>query len=112
MSKQSPWVKKRHVETARAKSQQRQRRKKSLFKKAAEFSLECDSDVFVAVRIRKTGQIYYLDSSSLSQWINTLSNLESYYPSPIQEIMEDIIPQVEPFPEPGGTPATPKMKNV
>lgn len=75
VSKKSLWVKKRHSETARAKAQQRHRRKRGLFKKAAEFCLECKSDVFVAVRVRKTGQMYMLDSSSRSQWLNIMSNL-------------------------------------
>lgn len=75
MSKKSSWVKKRHSDTARAKAQQRHRHKRGLFKKAAEFCLECESDVLVVVRIRKTGQMYILDSSSRNQWLNTLSNL-------------------------------------
>ncbi|PYH50477.1 uncharacterized protein BO96DRAFT_417055, partial [Aspergillus niger CBS 101883] len=70
--------------------------------KAAEFYLECESDVFVAVRIRKAGQIYLLDSSSPSQ--------ASYYPPPIQEVLEDIMPQVEPLSESGDTPAFPERK--
>lgn len=74
MSKSS-WVKKCHLETARAKAQQWHRQKKGLFKKAAEFGLECVSDVFVAVRVWKTGQMYILDSSSQKQWLNILSNL-------------------------------------
>jgi hypothetical protein len=74
MSKKSSWVKKRHSDSARAKAQQRHRRKRNLLKKAAEFSLECESDVFLAVRIQKTGQIYVFDSSSEIQWLNILSN--------------------------------------
>jgi hypothetical protein len=74
MSKKSSWVKKRHSDSARAKAQQRHRRKRNLLKKAAEFSLECDSDVFLAVRIQGTGQIYVFDSSSEIQWLNILSN--------------------------------------
>ena len=62
--KKFSWIKKRCSESSRAKSQQRQRRKSGLFKKAAEFSLECESDVVVAIRIRKTGQAYIFDSSS------------------------------------------------
>lgn len=75
MSKKSLWVKKRHSDTARAKAQQWYRRQRGLFRKAAEFCLECESDVLVAVRIWKTGQMYILDSSSRNQWLNTLSNL-------------------------------------
>lgn len=75
MSKKASWVKKRRLQTARAKAQQRHRRKRGLFKKAAEFCHECESDVFVAVRVRKTGQMYILDSSSRDQWLSTLSDL-------------------------------------
>jgi hypothetical protein len=78
MSKESPCVKKRQSESARAKTQQQNRRKKSLFKKAKEFVLECDSDVFLVVRVRKNGQIYILDSSSQNQWLKDLSNLVLY----------------------------------
>ncbi|KAB8219227.1 hypothetical protein BDV33DRAFT_174286, partial [Aspergillus novoparasiticus] len=62
--KKSSLSKKRYSESSRAKSQQRQRCKRDLFKKAAEFSLECESDVVVAIRIRKTGQAYLFESSS------------------------------------------------
>lgn len=75
MSKKSSWVKKRHSDSARAKAQQRHRRKRNLLKKAAEFSLECESDVFLAVRIQTTGQIHIFDSSSETQWLNILSNM-------------------------------------
>ncbi|KAJ5491577.1 hypothetical protein N7539_003144, partial [Penicillium diatomitis] len=75
-------------ESARAKTQQRNRRKRNLFKKAKEFVLKCDSDVFLAVRVRKNGQMYILDSSTYNQWLKDLSNLESCYPRPIQESAE------------------------
>lgn len=75
MSNKALFTKKRHSDSARAKTQQRHRRKKGLFKKAAEFCLECESDVFLAIRIHKTGQIYILDSSSQKEWLDTLSNL-------------------------------------
>ncbi|KAA8652090.1 uncharacterized protein ATNIH1004_000994 [Aspergillus tanneri] len=95
MPQKSSWLKKRRSESARAKTQQRHRRKRGLFKKAAEFSLECESDVVVAVRIQKTGQIYIFDSASKKKWLNTLSDLATYYPPPIQETLEDVIPQLE-----------------
>ncbi|KAL5333668.1 hypothetical protein BJX70DRAFT_380264 [Aspergillus crustosus] len=94
MPKQSSWVKKRRSETARAKSQQCQRRKSGLFKKAAEFSLECESDVVVAVRIRKTGQTHIFDSSLRKEWLKTLSSLAISYPPPIHQTLEDIISQL------------------
>jgi hypothetical protein len=77
MSKSS-LVKKRQSESSRAKTQQRNRRKRSLFKKAKEFILECDSDVFLAVRVRKNGQIYILDSATRNQWLKDLTNLVLY----------------------------------
>ncbi|KAK9607400.1 hypothetical protein V6Z93_000946 [Aspergillus fumigatus] len=95
MSKKSSWVKKRHSDSARAKAQQRHRRKRNLLKKAAEFSLECESDVFLAVRIQTTGQIHIFDSSSETQWLNILSNMAMCYPTPIHETLEDIFPQPE-----------------
>ncbi|CAP91166.1 Pc13g00970 [Penicillium rubens Wisconsin 54-1255] len=76
----SSWVKKRRSESSRAKSQQRQRRKSGLFKKAAEFSLECESDVVVAIRIRRTGQTYIFDSSSQEEWLEALPRLVLYPP--------------------------------
>ncbi|KAL4936304.1 hypothetical protein BDV06DRAFT_205293 [Aspergillus oleicola] len=75
MSNKPSFTKRRHSDSARAKTQQRHRRKRGLFKKAAEFSLECESDVFLAVRIRKSGQIYILDSSSRKELSDALSNL-------------------------------------
>ncbi|EKV17066.1 hypothetical protein PDIG_16930 [Penicillium digitatum PHI26] len=68
-------VAKRRSESVRAKSQQRYRRKRSLFKKAKEFFQECESDVFVAVRIQKNGQMYIFDSSMQNQRLRDLSNL-------------------------------------
>lgn len=78
MSKESQWVKKRRSESARAKNQQRNRRKRSLFKKAKEFVHECESDVFLVVRVRKNGQMYIFDLSTRDQWIKDLSNLVQY----------------------------------
>ncbi|KAL2859128.1 uncharacterized protein BJX67DRAFT_386693 [Aspergillus lucknowensis] len=64
MAHKFQWARKRRSDTAQAKSQQRYKRRKGIFKKAAEFSLECESDIFVAIRIRKTGQIYMFDSTA------------------------------------------------
>ncbi|KAE8307942.1 hypothetical protein BDV41DRAFT_25879 [Aspergillus transmontanensis] len=92
--KKSSWIKKRYSESSRAKSQQRQRRKSSLFKKAAEFSLECESDVVVAIRIGKAGQAYIFDSSSQEAWLKTLPSLAYSCPVPIHQTIEDILPQL------------------
>ncbi|KAL4891356.1 hypothetical protein BDV59DRAFT_182310 [Aspergillus ambiguus] len=95
MSNRPSFIKKRHSDSARAKTQQRHRRKKGLFKKAAEFSLECEADVLLAVRIHRTGQIYILNSSSRKEMLDALSNLATCYPRPIEETLDDIIPQAK-----------------
>ncbi|KAL6237124.1 hypothetical protein BDW75DRAFT_204740 [Aspergillus navahoensis] len=58
----SSWVKKHRSETTKAISQQQIRRKKTKFKGAAEYSLECKADTLVAIPIRKTGEIFISDS--------------------------------------------------
>jgi hypothetical protein len=52
----------------RARAQKARRRKKGLFKKAAEYSIKCKSDVFVAVRNRQSGQLYIFESSNM-KWL-------------------------------------------
>lgn len=51
---------------SKAKSQQHRRRGNTLFRKAFEFSKECDADVTLVLRLRKTGQIYIFNSND--QW--------------------------------------------
>ncbi|KAL2835842.1 hypothetical protein BJX68DRAFT_251243 [Aspergillus pseudodeflectus] len=75
MPRKSSWVKKRRSETAKAASQQKNRRKNTIFKRAAEYSLECKADILVAIRIRKTGEIYIFDSSTEGRWLRTLRRL-------------------------------------
>ncbi|KAL4732795.1 hypothetical protein BDV11DRAFT_176401 [Aspergillus similis] len=101
MARRSIWVRKHHPDNAKAESQQLYKRKKTLFKKAAELSSKCAySDVFVAVRNRKTGQVYIFDSSARANWINTISNLDGCFPSPIQLRLGDIIPDYGGCPSP------------
>ena len=49
---------------ARRAYQKVQRRKETLFKKAFEYSTQCDADIQLVVRIRKTGQVFTLTSST------------------------------------------------
>lgn len=84
-------MKKRRSESARAKNQQRNRRKRSLFKKAKEFVHECESDVFLVVRVRKNGQMYIFDSSTREQWIKDLSNLVPYSKNRVDVLLLTII---------------------
>jgi hypothetical protein len=41
-----------------------QRRKETLFKKAFEYSIQCDADIQLVVRIRKSGQVFTMTSNS------------------------------------------------
>ena len=61
-------MRKRQLDTKRAKRQQRDRRKENLFKKAYEYSLECDADVYVSIRIKKQGRVFTFNSDSTRQW--------------------------------------------
>lgn len=61
-------MRKRQSDSQRAIRQQRDRRKESLFKKAYEYSLECDADVYVGIRIKKNGQIFAFNSGLTRQW--------------------------------------------
>ncbi|CAP91152.1 Pc13g00830 [Penicillium rubens Wisconsin 54-1255] len=74
MPRKYSWVKKRRSETAKAASQQKNRRKNTIYKRAAEYSLECKADTLVAIQIRKTGEIYVFDSTG-GRWLGTLSRL-------------------------------------
>ena len=69
--------KRRRSETAQAKTQQKNRLKRSIFKKAAHYSLECESDVFVMVRTRKNGQRYIFNSSVSERWLPSMPELVS-----------------------------------
>jgi hypothetical protein len=66
---------KRLSESPRAKNQQRYRRRKGLLKKAYEYGIECDADVYVVLRIRKDGQIYTFNTDSSGQWVPSAQEL-------------------------------------
>ena len=55
-------------DSPRARAQKVRRRRKGLFKKAAEYSINCESDVVVAVRNRQSGQLYIFESSK-KKWL-------------------------------------------
>ncbi|KAJ0419234.1 hypothetical protein BJY00DRAFT_302341 [Aspergillus carlsbadensis] len=86
MPRKFSWVKKRHLETTKAASQQKNRRKNTIFKRAAEYSLECKADTLVAIKVRKTGEIYVFDLHR--------RKMEECYPRPVPVTMEDIFPEI------------------
>src|SRR5947209_2868064 len=61
-------VRRRRLDTKRAKRQQQTRRKDSLFKKAREYSLECDAYVYLTIKIKKNGRIFTFNSDSTGEW--------------------------------------------
>jgi SRF-type transcription factor (DNA-binding and dimerisation domain) len=60
-------VRRRRLDTKRAKRQQQNRRKDNLFKKACEYSLECGAYVYLAIKI-KNGRIFTFNSDSTGEW--------------------------------------------
>jgi hypothetical protein len=49
---------------ADAVNQKARRRRKSLFKKASEYSSECDADIHLVLRMKKSGKIFVLASNT------------------------------------------------
>ncbi|PYH67103.1 uncharacterized protein BO88DRAFT_445142 [Aspergillus vadensis CBS 113365] len=78
--------------------QKRDRRKKSLLRKAYEYSKLCDADVCLGIRIRESGQVTTFLSDSTGFWSDLSSQLvrfqhaccrEIYYPRPTQKTEKD-----------------------
>jgi hypothetical protein len=61
-------VRKRRLDSQKAKRQQQGRRRKILFKKTYEYSLECDADVYISIRIKKNGRVFTFNSDSGRDW--------------------------------------------
>ncbi|KAL4935217.1 hypothetical protein BDV06DRAFT_207458 [Aspergillus oleicola] len=66
----------------KAKGQQHRQRSSTLFRKAFEFTQECDADVLLVLRSRKTGQIYIYNSND--QWFPSQEDLTYCYPTPLR----------------------------
>src|SRR5271163_2881442 len=60
---------KRRLDSPKAKRQQQDRRKASLVKKAYKYSLECDADVYMSIRIKKTGRVFTCNSCLTGKWL-------------------------------------------
>ncbi|GLA78952.1 hypothetical protein AtubIFM55763_001117 [Aspergillus tubingensis] len=69
--------------------QKRDRRRKNLIRKAYEYSKLCDADVCLGIRIRESGQVTTFLSDSTGFWSALSSQLETYYPRPIQITAKD-----------------------
>jgi hypothetical protein len=61
-------VRKRRLDSHKAKRQQQDRRKESLVKKAYEYSLKCDADVYISIRIKKSERVFTFNSYLTGEW--------------------------------------------
>ncbi|OJZ80024.1 hypothetical protein ASPFODRAFT_54155 [Aspergillus luchuensis CBS 106.47] len=59
-------IQERLSDSPKSKRQQQSRRKDNLFFKSFEYSLECDADIFIMVRNKKTGPHHW------RSWYNIL----------------------------------------
>jgi hypothetical protein len=64
MAAKKKTIGKRKQNTPRAKSQQRTRRRDSLFRKAFEYCCQCDADISLMVRLKHNGQTFVFNSNS------------------------------------------------
>ena len=95
---------KRRSESPRAKRQQQDRRKDSLLKKAYEYSIGCDAQVYLGIRIKRNGQVFVFNSENTQEWLpldgqmvynshlglkKTNGDQNKYYPIPIQLTLKD-----------------------
>ena len=71
-------VRKRRLDTPKAKRQQQDRRKESLIKRAYEYSRECDADVYMSIRIHKNGQVFTFTSDSTGEWPRSEAEMVSH----------------------------------
>jgi hypothetical protein len=69
------------MSSQRTRRQQLNRRRKSLFKKAAEYHRDFEADVFLVVRIKPAGKVFLLDTSpdsnpplSKTEFVSEVSN--------------------------------------
>ncbi|KAL4811701.1 hypothetical protein BDW67DRAFT_179376 [Aspergillus spinulosporus] len=74
--------------TPKARGQQHRRRGDTLFRKAFEFSQECDADVMLVVRLRKNGQICIFNSND--QWFPSQEDLALCYPTPLRITWQEL----------------------
>ncbi|RDH36802.1 hypothetical protein BDQ94DRAFT_116773 [Aspergillus welwitschiae] len=77
------------VSPKRMMRQKRDRRKRSLLRKAYEYSKLCDADICLGIRIRESGEVTTFLSDYTGFWSGFSSQLETYYPRPIRKTDKD-----------------------
>ncbi|KAE8306284.1 hypothetical protein BDV41DRAFT_583448 [Aspergillus transmontanensis] len=84
----------RRSDTAKARSQQRSRRKIQLFLKAYEYCQECDADISLTIRLRHSGEIVFFNSDG--SWSPSKEQLATYYPRPKQITWQELAARYNP----------------
>jgi hypothetical protein len=67
--------KRRRLDTLKARRQQRARLRKTLFKKCHHYSIECDADVYIVLRLKGSGRIFTFQSDSTEGFCPSLQDL-------------------------------------
>ncbi|KAH8689300.1 hypothetical protein BGW36DRAFT_263888, partial [Talaromyces proteolyticus] len=84
--------------------QKRNRRRENLIKKAFQMCILCDTEIFLGIRVKETGQVTTFCSDPAGIWSSSLSCLESYYPVPIHKTLDDFLKTREEDEEDQGDP--------
>lgn len=79
----------RRSNSSRAKRQQKYRLRRSLFKSAHKFGVECDADVCVILRTRKDGRTFTFNTDSFEKFLPLIAELDHYYPTPMKTTPKD-----------------------
>lgn len=79
----------RWSDSPRAKGQQRCRLRKSLFKSAHKYGVECDADVCVILRTREDGRTFTFSTDSFDDFLPILQELDRHYPPPVKKTPAD-----------------------
>ncbi|KAL3439823.1 hypothetical protein BJX65DRAFT_291573 [Aspergillus insuetus] len=74
--------------------QKRDRRRQTLINKVNEYSMCCDADVCLGIRLRETGKVFIVSIDPSGFWSFQSPQLHTYYPIPICLTEKDL--QVKP----------------
>ena len=103
-------AKPRRSDSPRARSQQKYRLRKTLFKSANKYGAECDADVCVILRTREDGRTFVFNTDSFEKFLPILQDLvrattinkyqmnlhcqDRHYPPPVKKTPKDFTDEV------------------
>ncbi|KAL4801314.1 hypothetical protein BDV18DRAFT_149490 [Aspergillus unguis] len=87
-------AKSRRSDSPRARSQQKYRLRKTLFKNANKYGAECDADVCVILRTRGDGRTFVFNTDSFEKFLPILQDLDRHYPPPVKKTPKDFTDEV------------------